>query len=304
MSLTATIINISRGSLHDGPGIRTVIYLKGCGLRCRWCHNPEALSPQPELLYAPVKCIHCGRCISICPEHHLIQDGKMYLRRNGCSSCMRCARSCPSNALSICGETKSTSEIFKEVQKDKHYYASSGGGITLSGGECLLHPDFTAELLHMCKKDDIHTAAETALFVPWENIATTAAYVDLFFCDLKISDPTKHQEYTGQDNHLILENLSRLSNMHSNIIIRIPLIPDVNTSVADLDGFASIINSLGVGIRGVELLRYNHLAASKYDQVGKKYTAFGESAQTDTEMERVSGYLQKKLKGCLPLFYS
>ncbi len=304
MSLTATITNISRGSLHDGPGIRTVVYLKGCGLRCRWCHNPEALSPLPELLYAPVKCIHCGRCIAVCPEHHVIRNNKLYLLRDGCTACMRCAGSCPANALSICGEIKTIDEVFAVIMKDKHYYVSSGGGVTLSGGECLLYPEFSTELLIRCKNNGIGTAVETALFVPWENVSRIAAYVDLFFCDLKISNPDKHRAYTGQDNRLILENLTKLTQMHSNIVIRIPLIPDVNTSAEDLDGFAAVLNSLGAGIQGIELLRYNHLAASKYDQVGKEYISFGDSAQTDTEMKKISDYLQGRLKPSLNLYYS
>lgn len=294
MSVNATITNISRGSLHDGPGVRTVVYFKGCALRCKWCHNPETLSSQKQILYIQSKCIHCGKCVELCPEHHKIQGNDMVFLREGCAACGKCASSCPSLALSLCGEKKTVPELFEEIIKDQHYYIASGGGVTFSGGECLLHSQFVKEIAKMCKDKNIHTAIESAFFVPWENIQNVLPFIDLFFADLKIPDPEKHRKFTGQDNSLIIENITKLSNEHSNIILRIPVIPGVNDSGDDIDKFAKIIKTFGKGINGIELLKYNNLAESKYNIAGKDYTNFADRSQTDGEMEIICLSLKEK----------
>lgn len=294
MSVSATITNISRGSLHDGPGIRTVVYFKGCGLSCKWCHNPETLSPQKQILYIKSKCIHCGKCVELCPQHHKIQGNDMAFLREGCAACGKCAAGCPSLALSLCGEEKTVPELFEEIIKDQHYYTESGGGVTFSGGECLLHSQFIAEIAKICKDNKIHTAVESAFYVPWENVEKVLPFVDLFFADLKIPDPEKHRKFTGQDNSLIIENITKLSNEHSNIILRIPVILGVNDSDDDINAFAEIINTFGEGIKEIELLKYNHLAESKYDIVGKDYTKFADRSQTDEEMKKIRSSLTKK----------
>lgn len=285
MSVKGVVTNISKCSLHDGPGVRTVVYLKGCGLRCKWCHNPETLKKSPEVLYAQVKCIHCGKCIEVCPDCHLVSDGEMVFSREKCIACGKCTEVCPTGALAMCGNEKTANEVFMEIVKDRHYYEQSGGGVTLSGGECLLFPDFTLEILRKCKAGNIHTAVETALFVPWENIERVIPYVDLFFADLKIPVPEKHKKYTGHDNGLIIENLKRLSEIHDNIIIRIPLIPGVNDTECDMRKFSEIVKNFGKGIKDVELLKYNYLASSKYTQCGMEYHDFGEETQSDEYVE-------------------
>ena len=294
MSVSATITNISRGSLHDGPGVRTVVYFKGCGLKCKWCHNPETLSAQKQILYAPTKCIHCGKCIEVCPEHHKIQGNNMLFLREDCTACGNCAKTCPSLALSLCGEEKTVPELFEEIIKDQHYYIASGGGVTFSGGECLLHSQFVKELAKMCKDNNIHTAVESAFFVRWENAEEVLPYIDLFFADLKIPDPEKHRKFTGQDNRMIIENITKLSNEHSNIILRIPVIPGVNDSDDDIDAFAEIIKTFGKGIKEIELLKYNNLAESKYHIAGKEYTKFADTAQTNEEMQKLCSALEEK----------
>ena len=285
MSVTAPITNISRGSLHDGPGVRTVVYFKGCGLRCAWCHNPETLFAGKQILYAASKCIHCGRCVALCPAHHLVRKNEMVFLREGCTACGKCAEACPSQALTACLEEKTVDELWEDVRKDSHYFAVSGGGVTFSGGECLLHAEFVAQLAKKCKESGIATAVESAFFVPWENVESVLPQIDLFFADLKIPDPEKHRVYTGKDNHLILANIRKLSQRHDNVILRIPVIPGVNDAEEDILGFGRIIRSFGSGIRGVELLRYNYLAESKYDQLGKPYVRFADNKQTDGEME-------------------
>ena len=178
MPVSAPITNISRGSMHDGPGVRTVVYFKGCGLRCQWCHNPETLSAESQLLYISNKCIHCGKCVECCPEHHKICGNDMLFIRDGCTVCGKCAAVCPSLALSLCGEQKTPQQIFDEIKKDAHYYSSSGGGVTFSGGECLLYPRFVAETAGMCMESGIHTAVESAFFVPWQNVQSVLPHVD------------------------------------------------------------------------------------------------------------------------------
>jgi len=294
MPVSAPITNIAKGSLHDGPGVRTVIYFKGCGLRCKWCHNPETLSAEKQILYIKSKCIHCGKCIEVCPAHHKIQDKDILLLRDGCTACGKCTEICPASALELCGEEKTVTELFEVISKDLHYYRASGGGVTFSGGECLLYPRFVAKIAKMCKDNGIHTAVESAFFVPWKNVEAVLPFVDLFFADLKIPDAEKHRMYTGKDNSLILDNIRRLSEIKDNIILRIPVIPTVNDSDDDIIAFAEIIKSFGNGIKEIELLKYNNLAESKYETVGMEYIKFKDETQTNEEMNRFSLFLSEK----------
>lgn len=296
MSLVANITNISRASLHDGPGVRTVVYFKGCGLRCAWCHNPETLTTENEILFAPIKCIHCGKCIEACPSHHVIADGEIEFLRDGCQKCSRCVEVCPSGALSLCGKPMTLDEIMHEIAKDAHYYKQSGGGVTLSGGECLLQADFCASLLEKCKKVSFHTTIESALFVPWKNIEKVLPFCDFIYADLKIADSQKHQHYTGQSNSLILDNLQKLSFAAPNkVTVRIPLIPGVNDSLEDISDFAEVLKPIAENLNGIEVLRYNNLAESKYKQLGKTYTNFGQP-QTDDALQEFYASLEKALE--------
>ena len=298
MYVKAPVSNISRGSLHDGPGVRTVVYFKGCGLNCKWCHNPETLFAHKQILYMPAKCIHCGKCIEICPEHHKIQGNEMIYVRQGCISCGACAEGCPSLALAFCGEDMTVEELFEEIQKDSHYFNLSNGGVTFSGGECLLYSEFIAHIAKKCRENNIDTAVESAFFVPWENVEKVSPFINLFFADLKIPNSEKHREFTGQDNRLIIDNITRLSKMHNNIILRIPIIPGVNDSDDDIEAFAQVIKTFGKGIKEIELLKYNNLSESKYNSIGKEYIKFADDSQTNDEMKKLCSSLEEKCNIC------
>lgn len=293
MHLTAPISNFSRGSFHDGPGLRTVVYFKGCDLRCQWCHNPESLHGHTEILFYTSKCIHCGKCVEVCPQHHIISGNDVLFLRHGCIRCGKCADVCPAGALIVCGEDMTVEQVMEQIRKDKHYYDVSHGGITLSGGECLLHADFSASLLACCKAEDIHTAVETALFVPWDSIEKVLPYTDLFYTDLKIANSDKHRKYTGHDNRLILNNLRKLTSTNKQVIIRIPLIPGVNDSLEDMDLFGNILKSINAS--AIELLRYNYMAESKYRAVGMEYVEFASQTQNDSIMTALQARLQKSV---------
>lgn len=295
MLLKGCITNISRASLHDGPGVRTVVYFKGCGLRCKWCHNPETLSGRPEILYANMKCIRCGRCISVCPDCHVVGEAAMVFLRDGCRACGKCVEVCPTGALTACGTELSLEAVMAELRKDGHYYTQSGGGITLSGGECLLQADFCAELLKRCKAEHIHTAIETALFVSWDAVEKTIPFCDLYFADFKIADGEKHRQYTGQNNYLVYENLKKLvANAPGKVAVRIPLIPGVNDEDEDIALFAEKLLPVADDLSGIEVLRYNTLAESKYTQAGRTYTDFGKT-QTDELLTDYSSQLSEAI---------
>jgi len=223
MSVSAGVINITRGSLHDGEGVRTVVYLKGCNMHCQWCHNPEGIPFKPQLLFAESKCIHCGLCIQTCPEHHVLENNQHIYKKDGCIACGRCAENCPVNALELCGVEKSPQDVLREILKDKHYYDTSSGGVTFSGGECLLHADFMREIVWLCQEAGVSVTVESAMNVPWKNVESLLPFVDSFYVDIKHMDSDEHKKYTGCDNRRILKNIKRLAGVAS-ILIRTPLI--------------------------------------------------------------------------------
>lgn len=303
MSLIANITNISRCSLHDGPGLRTVVYFKGCPLHCMWCHNPETIAFQKEIMFRPEKCIYCGKCIEICPGSYRIKDGKIDFLRNNCKGCGKCAEECPSTAISIAGNTMTVDEAFAEIAKDAPYFSESGGGVTFSGGECLMQADFVVSLAKKCKDANISTAIESAFFVPYANVEAILPFMDYIFADLKIPDAQLHQKYTGAPNTLIIENIRKISHIHKHITIRIPLIPGVNDSEESMAAFSRIINTFGDGIVGVELLKYNYMAGSKYRLVGKAYTDFGNASQPDKHIEALCRVLKEHLSREVNVFF-
>lgn len=258
----AIIFDIQRNSFVDGPGIRTTVFFKGCNLKCAWCHNPESQSAKPQMMFYKDKCTGCGKCKSVCP-HHLEQ----------CELCGKCTLYCPVDARKVCGKEHTVDEVLKEVLKDQAFYETSGGGVTFSGGECMLQIDFLAEILKKCKENGIHTAVDTAGHIPFESFEKILPYTDLFLYDIKIFDSQKHKQYVGVGNELILENLKKLFERKAKLWIRIPIIPDVNDSIEEIQKIKDFLKTIGTPEK-IELLPYHAMGENKYRAIGKEPQIF------------------------------
>lgn len=270
---SATIFDIQRYAIHDGPGIRTLVFFKGCPLRCWWCCNPESQKAGPQLALFPQNCIMCGQCIEACPEGAVSdQDGLLLTEKTRCIECGRCTIKCYANARKMIGRKMDVEEVFEEIKKDELFYKNSGGGVTLSGGEPLVWPDFASSLLEKCKNAGINTAVETCGYSRWTNITRLLDFVDLFLYDLKIMNEDEHKKYTGVSNKPILENLERLNEYDNSntIIVRIPLIRGINDSTLHMHNLCSYVKSLK-RIKEVHLLPYHRLGESKYRALGRTY---------------------------------
>lgn len=264
------VFDIEKFAVHDGPGIRTVVFLKGCPLKCVWCHNPESQSFRSELLFDPGKCSRCGRCAAICPQNaHLVTENKHLFLRSRCRGCALCPENCPSEALRLSGKAMSVPEIMDEVMKDLPFYRTSGGGITLSGGEPLSHIRFTSDLLKAAKANGLHTAIETCGFSSWEKIETILPFTDLWLWDIKAL-PEKHQDLTGVPFEPILDNLKKLSASGASIILRCPLVPGINDEDAHLFQIARLANELP-GIREINLEPYHPMGEGKGVLLGREH---------------------------------
>ena len=268
------VTNIQRFSIHDGPGIRTTVFLKGCNLRCFWCHNPETLNPKPELQLFFSRCIACGACFKRCPNqaHVLLENGQREFHRERCVGCGTCAETCYAEALVLVGQTKTVEEVVEEVMRDKPFYETSNGGVTLSGGEPLLQLEFSYAILEQCRQQGVHTAIETAANFPWERIATLLPVVDLVMMDIKLMDSARHKECTGVPNERILENALRLGQQPQPLIVRTPIVPGVNDNPEDVAAIARFASQLP-NLLYYELLPFHPMATSKYDSLEINYRA-------------------------------
>ena len=265
---TGTIFDVVRFSTHDGPGIRTAVFFKGCPLSCWWCHNPEGQSPETQLVYREERCIRCFSCVEACPNHAIeILDGTPTLLRNACRLSGLCVRVCQTRAREIAGKWVKVSDVMEEVEKDTIFYDESGGGVTFSGGEPFMQPIFLHSLLEACKEKGIRTAVETCGFVNAETLMASRPYVGLYLYDLKVIDNETHRRFTGVSNEIILNNLRQLSQSHGNVIVRFPVIPGVNDDDVNVLRLGEFVSSLG-SVKEIDVLPYHELGVEKYKRLG------------------------------------
>ena len=292
MDATGLISQIERFAVHDGPGIRVAVFLKGCPLRCWWCHSPETQSTTPDLLLLNDRCIVCGSCRDAC-EHEAIgtPEAGFVTDRSLCACCGDCTDLCPTGARTLAGVTMTVPHLMAEIDKDRVFIERSGGGVTFSGGEPLMQPRFLAEALGACRAAGLHTAVETSGYAPWSSAAVLLG-ADLVFYDLKASDDDTHHRVTGVSNRRILDNFRRLARDHPAVRPRIPLIPGVNDDGLNLDGLGRVVAA--AGLRDVELLPYHTAGTAKYERLGRPYALSGVAPPSPDAFALAA----RRLEGC------
>ncbi len=264
------IFNIQPFSIHDGPGIRTTVFLKGCPLRCSWCSNPESGTLSPSLFHDSNKCLACGTCAAACGSGAIhFSKGKILFDRQKCTECFACAQVCPTRSFYMDSKSYELNELVCFLLKDKLFFDVSGGGVTLSGGEPFFQKEFCLALLKELKKNGIHTVVETCGYVAPETLSAAMPYVDLFYFDLKHLDPNIHKAFTGTDNRLILENLTFLTSCKKDLVLRIPVIPGVNLDAGVMNEYAALCQKLHIG--AVHLLPFHQYGSRKYKMLGLPY---------------------------------
>lgn len=285
---SAPVFDIKRYAISDGPGIRVTIFLKGCPLSCRWCHNPEGISPAIQKMYTESKCIGCGECVDHCPEQacELTAEG-IVTDDTLCTACGRCAEVCPALASEMSGRYESVPELMKVIESERPFFDQSGGGVTFSGGEPLLYPEFLCEALDACGQLRIHRTVDTSGLVSTRKLLEVARRTDLFLYDLKLMDAEKHRQWTGAGNKRILDNLQALAATGAEIQLRIPLIKGVNTDKANIEATAAFIAALPGPKKAVRLLPYHNVAGGKAAKLGQHYDPGAMAEPAEAELERI-----------------
>ena len=288
------VFNIQRFSIHDGPGIRTTVFLKGCPLRCRWCSNPEGMTAWPEIIVNEQRCIHCGDCRESCSAGAIISiEGNKIERidQDRCTECMQCVEICPSKALECVGSCTSVDKLVSEIRRDALFYHNSGGGVTVSGGEPLFQWRFTTELLRICKQEGMHTALDTTGFSPWEIFEGVLKYVDLVLYDIKHIDEEAHVEGTGVKNKVIMENFLKAAALKP-IWLRFPVIPRFNDSFEVVEQIAQM--GAEAGVQKVSLLPYHEWGLPKYERLGRTSSYIYSDTVSDDAVKRIGRIFQDK----------
>ena len=282
------VFDVQRYSLHDGPGLRTSVFLKGCPLRCGWCSNPESQRSAPELVLFSATCLACGACVEVCdPGGRRLVDGQLIWDQTICNLCGACAEICPTGATRWSGRSWTAGEVIKEVLRDAPFY-EEGGGLTLTGGEPVSQPRFVEAILRLAKAECLNTALETTGNAPWEVLEMLFPYLDLWLYDVKHMDSKIHREYTGLGNELILSNLRKLAALGAPIAVRVPLIPGFNMSEDNIRKMSAFVAELGKAVRTVDLLPYHALGRAKYPTLGRSYPWQDREPPTETEVQAVA----------------
>ena len=297
--LKGKIFNIQPYSIHDGPGIRTTIFMKGCPLRCLWCQNPESQKWENQLLVVRERCTGCGRCVEVCPAHAVkIVEGISATDRNICTVCGACVPECPDSLREVCGQEYTVSELLKKALEDKLFFDGSGGGITVSGGEALSQADFVSEFFRQCQEAGVHTTLDTAGFAPWEKLEKAARYANLVLYDVKHMDSMTHKRLTGVPNEMILENLKRLSHMDVDIFIRVPVIPGMNDSDENIDRTAEFVQKELAGKYKTYLLPYHRMGEAKLENLEEKEGFLHLEPPSDEHMEHLKHFFDQRGLAC------
>ena len=286
-----TVLDMKRYAIHDGPGIRTTVFLKGCPLSCKWCHNPESQRERPEILYYEERCTLCEACVSAC-EHGAIgvMGDRLTLDQSLCVGCGACVRVCPNGARELAGRAMSVEQVVSEVVKDTLFYEESGGGVTLSGGEPLMQAEFTRDITVRCHELDIHTALDTSGYASEKELMEVAGAIDLFLYDIKVVDDAIHLAHTGVSNRGILRNLRMLDEMRKRIWIRFPVVPGVNDDEQSLSDLVDLLASLRA-VEAVQVLPYHRAGEGKYRRLGREYAFLGTE---ESSGEDAAAYLAKE----------